>query len=182
MNLKKAPFIRAGLLLIIVAMLFYMPTREFFKITIVMAVPAVLVLVFMKNKIRFSALWFMGIILLVCISSGYIYMLKGLPQQIATQRIVIDGTTLLAEGKYAQAFNKFSELGDYSDIETMNEKLELVNKEKQSDNMLKEAEKLITAGELESAGILLESIPPGTKAHQKAVALLESLEGEGSNG
>lgn len=182
MNSEKAPFIRVGLFIVIVIMLIYMPTREFLKMTFMMAVPAVFVLIFMKNKRRFSIAWIAGIILLVCIGGGYIYMLKGLPQQIATHRIVIDGTALLSEGKYELAFNKFSELEEYGETKTMNEKLDMVNKEKQADNILKEAEKLLTAGEYESATILLESVPSGTRAHQKAADLLKSLEGGKNNG
>ena len=50
MNPRLAPFIRVGGLIVLVLMLFHLPTREFLKVTFMLGIPFVFALAFMKKS------------------------------------------------------------------------------------------------------------------------------------
>jgi len=175
MDAGKAPFIRVGLFIIVAAMLLYMPIREFLKITFMLGIPFVFILAFMKKKPRYSIFWIISLLLLAGITGGYLYMLKGLPEQIVTHQIVIDGTTLMSEGRYDEAIAEFTKLEQYNDINTMNKKVMAVEKEKESAVLLKEAKEMINKSNKDKALELLEKVPSGTGSHAEASSLIKSL-------
>ncbi len=176
MNPNLIPFIRVGAFIALAAMLLYLPTREFLKTTFMLGIPFIFILAFMKKTRRYSLPWITAIILAVVTVGGYIYMLTDLPQRIATHQIVIDGTALLTDGEYEAAADKFSELEQYGDINTMDEKLALVEKEKDAAFLLEQAKVLVQSGEKDQALVLLESVPSDTRAHKEAAGLIKTLE------
>ncbi len=175
MNPKLAPFIRVGGFIALVAMLLYLPTREFLKTTFMLGIPFIFILAFMRKQSRYSLPWIIAIVLAAVTVGGYIYMLTGLPERIATHQIVIDGTVLLSEGKYYDAAEKFGELEQYGDLNTMEKKLALVEKEKDAVRLLEQAKVMINAGEKDEALVLLESVPSDTRAHKEAASLIKTL-------
>ncbi|MDD3895378.1 MAG: hypothetical protein PHU36_10250, partial [Syntrophomonadaceae bacterium] len=100
MEKSKAPFIRVGGFIIIVALLLYLPTREFLKMTFMLGMPLVLFLVVMKKNNKYSPLWIMSALVIILITGVYVYSLTTLPDRIETRRIVIEGEVLLADGKF----------------------------------------------------------------------------------
>ncbi len=175
MNPKLAPFIRVGGFIALAAMLLYLPTREFLKTTFMLGIPFIFILAFMRKQSRYSLPWIIAIILTAITVGGYIYMLTDLPERIATHQIVIDGTSLLTEGKYEDAAEKFSELEQYGDLNTMEKKLALVEKEKEASRLLEQAKVLIYAGEKDEALVLLKSISSGTRASNETARLIKTL-------
>ena len=176
MNPNLAPFIRLGAFIALVAMLLYLPTREFLKTTFMLGIPFVFILSYMRKTRKYSLPWIIAIVLAAVTVGGYIYMLTGLPQRIATHQIVIEGTALLTDGKYDAAAHKFSELEQYGDVDTMDEKLALVEKEKDAARLLEQAKALVKSGEKDKALVLLEAVPANTRAHQEAARLTKKLE------
>ncbi len=176
MNPKLLPFIRVGGFIGLVAMLLYLPTRELLKTTFMLGIPFVFILAFMKKTRRYSLPWIISLVLLAVTAGGYIYILSDLPQRIATRQIVMDGTGLLAEGKYDDAAKKFSELEQCGEERTMDEKLALVEKEKKANRLLEQARVLINTGEKDKALLLLESVSSETRAHQEAARLIKTLQ------
>ncbi|KUG03674.1 hypothetical protein ASZ90_018919 [hydrocarbon metagenome] len=176
MNPNLAPFIRLGAFIALVAMLLYLPTREFLKTTFMLGIPFVFILAYMRKARKYSLPWIIAIVLVVVTVGGYIYMLTGLPQRIATHQIVIEGTALLTDGKYDDAAHKFSELEHYGDVNTMDEKLALVEKEQDAARLLEQAKALVKSGEKDKALVLLQAVPSDTRAHQEASRLIRNLE------
>lgn len=176
MNPRLAPFIRVGVFIVLAAMLLHLPTREFLKTTFMLGIPFFFILAFMRKTRRYSLPWMIAIVLAVVTVGGYIYMLTGLPQRIAAHQIVIDGTGLLTDGEYDEAEQKFGELEQYGDINTMNKKLALLEKEKEAAHLLQQAKALIKAGEEGKALALLETVPSDTRSHQEAARLIKTLE------
>ncbi len=179
MNSNSAPFIRVGLFIALVAMLLYLPTREFLKTTFMLGIPLVFILAFMKKTRKYSLPWMIALLLTVVTVGGYIYLLTDLPHRIATHQIVIDGTALLTDGEYAVAAQKFSELEQYGDVLTMNKKLAWVEKEKDAATLLEQAKVLIQRGEKDKALSLLESVSSDTRVYKEAARLIKTLKGVG---
>ena len=175
MNPRLAPFIRVGGLIVLVLMLFHLPTREFLKVTFMLGIPFVFALAFMKKSSKYSLGWFATLFLVLMVVGFYLYMLTGLPQRITLHEIEIDATVLLTEGKFDEAQEKFSEMEPYVSPETLNKKYTLVEKEKDAALKVEEAGELMEAGEKEKARQLLESVPYDSMAQREAARLLKTL-------
>jgi len=173
MNTWKGPYLRAGLVVLAIMMLFWMPTREFLKLTFMIGIPFIFILGFMLKKERYSLPWIISMVLLVGIVGGYGYLLTDLPERIETRRIISQGAALMAEGKYDQAINEYRKLEALGRGEKMNEEIEAARKEKTAKEALTEAKRLIKAGKPEQAKRILESIPGDTRAGGEAEDLLD---------
>lgn len=173
MDTWKGPYIRVGLVVLVVIMLAWMPTREFLKLTFMVGIPFIFILGFMMKKQRYSIPWVISLVLLIGIVAGYGYLLTDLPDRIETKRIVSLGATLMAEGKYDQAIKEYRKLEALGRSKKMNEKIESAKKEKFSAEALAEAKRLIKAGKPEQAKKVLESIPLDSRAGTEAKDLLD---------
>lgn len=173
MNTWKGPYIRVLLVAVAIAMLAWMPTREFLKLTFIVGIPFIFVLGFMSKKERYSIPWIISLVLLLAILSGYGYLLTDLPERIETRRIITQGGTMVAEGKYDQAISEYRKLGELGRSEKMKEKIEVAQREKAADASLGEARQLIKAGKPEQAKKILETIPANTRAGRQAQKLLK---------
>lgn len=175
MNPRLAPFVRVGALIIFIIMLTNLSTREFLKTTFIMGIPFIFALGFMKKSHRYSLRWVIGLIIVLAAVGGYIGMLTTLPQRIATHQIVIDGHVLMTDGKFDEATEKFSELERYGEIETRDDKIALVEKERAAAQKVKQAEELIGEGQMGQARELLETVPSDSRSYKDAARLLKTL-------
>ena len=173
MNTWKGPYIRVGLVALVIGLLAWMPTREFLKLTFMVGIPFIFILGFMLKRERYSAAWIISLVLLIGITAGYGYLLTDLPERIEARRIISQGAALVAEGKYDQAINEYRHLEDLGRSEKMKEKIEAAQTEKAASEALSKGKALIKAGKPEQARRVLESIPPGTRAGREAKELLE---------
>jgi len=71
MDSRKVPFIRLFLVAAVLAMLFYMPTREFLKITFMLGIPFIFLLGYMMRQKKYSITWITASIVLIVILAGY---------------------------------------------------------------------------------------------------------------
>ncbi|MEN6349866.1 MAG: hypothetical protein ABFD08_10780 [Syntrophomonas sp.] len=168
MDRKKAPLLRLLVAVVFFAMILYMPTREFLKVTFMLGIPFVFLLAYWKKKERYSVPWIVSLLLLLVVCGGYVYMLTQLPERIEIHRIVVNGGVLVAEGKYDQAINEYKKLEKLGKKEEMQEKISNAEKEKNASSQLYQARKLIVEGQTEQARKVLDSIPKGTRAYQDA--------------
>ncbi|HNX29853.1 MAG TPA: hypothetical protein PKN87_10665 [Syntrophomonadaceae bacterium] len=175
MESSKAPLIRVGGTIIIIALLLYMPTREFLKMTFILGIPFVLFLVLMKKNKKYSFLWLVAVVCLFLVAGFYIYSLTTLPERIETRHIIITGEGLIADGKYDEAVANYRQLEKIGEIDKMNKKIARVEAEREADNLVEEARILIEAGNDEAAREVLLKIPSDTRAAQEAVKLLREL-------
>lgn len=167
---RRGPFIRVGLFIIAAAMLLYMPTREFLKLTFMLGIPFIFVLVFMKKVRKFSPIWFVLLLMLIGVSTGYVYRLMDLPQHIAVRQIVIDGGTLMAAEKYDEAVAVYRQLEAY-DIDEMNEKIQKAENDKKAMEQVKKAKQFKEAGQIPEAIKALNDVPEGTRYSSEASSL-----------
>ncbi len=175
MNPRLAPLLRVGGLIVLILMLLHLPTREFLKVTFILGIPFVFALAFLKKSSKYSLRWFAALVLILLVVGGYLYMLNGLPERIALHQIEIDGAVLLTEGKFDEAWDKFSEMEPYVNDETLNKKLAQVEKEREAFLKVEKAQELMEAGEGEQAQEILESVPSDSMAKQEAARMLKIL-------
>ncbi|MGE5392032.1 MAG: hypothetical protein ACM3PE_13320 [Deltaproteobacteria bacterium] len=173
MDTWKRPYIRSGLVVLVIIMLAWLPTREFLKLTFMVGIPFIFILGFMLKKERYSFPWVVSLVLLIGIVGGYGYLLTDLPERIETRRIISQGAGLMAEGKYDQAIKEYRKLEALGRTAKMNEKIETARKEKAAQEALTEAKRLIKAGKPEQAKKVLEAIPEDTRAGGEAEDLLD---------
>ncbi len=176
MTTLKSPYIRVLLLAVGIALVAWMPTREFLKITFMLGIPFVFVLGFMGRKERYSLPWIISLVLLLTTMAGYVFLLIGLPDRIETRRIISEGGALVAEGKYDQAINQYHQLAGLGRSEQMKEKIHLAEQERAGARLLQEARDLLKVGKREQAKKMLGTIPAGTRAARQANELHQSLD------
>lgn len=174
-QLLKKPSARIALAALIIAMLLYLPTREFLKITSIMGVPLVFLMIFMGKQRRYSFSWIAAIMVLFILLGGYGYMLFHLPDKIEVRRITTQGMTLVANGKYDAAIAEYRKLEKLHRHEQMVAKVEEVEIEKRAHRDIALAQQLIKAGDYEEARKMLEAIPERTWAAKDAANLLKSI-------
>ena len=118
-NPRKAPnyFLRRLLVVIIllgiVALFFYGPTREFVKTTVMLGMTALVGWSYRRRFIRFSWTWWVSTIILLTLIAGYVFMLLGLPERIAVKSIEREAGIYLVQGQYDRAIEKYRELERY---------------------------------------------------------------------
>lgn len=176
MENTKAPFIRLGIVVIVIGLLLYLPTREFLKMTFMLGIPFVLFLALMKRNKKYSVLWFLSIVLLIMVTGLYLYSLTTLPERIETRRIVMKGEGLVADGKYDEAIASYRQLAKVGETDKMNEKIARVEAERKAEEMVEEAKQLIAAEKDEAARKVLQQVPADTRAARQAVKLLRELD------
>lgn len=160
--------IRWTVLLIVGAMLFFLPTREFLKTTFMLGMPFILVLGYMVKKRRYSLPFMVALALLVVIGCGYGFMLYTLPERVEARRIVMEGSELLGQGRYDEAIQRYRGLEALGRSDDMKERIAHVEKEAQAAQLLSQAEALHQIGQREQALDLLEAIPNGTRSSGRA--------------
>lgn len=176
MSDPRGPFIRAASLIIIAALLLYLPTREFLKVTFILGIPFILFAALMKRNVRYSPLWIVSALGLLLVAGFYFYTLSYLPERIETRRIIMDGERLLAEEKYDEAEANYRKLGPMGEINKMNDKISRVESEKLGKELVGEARELMAAGDQEKARETLQKVPSDTRAAQEAVKMLRTLQ------
>ncbi len=154
-----------------IAMLFYLPTREFLKVTFMAGIPFIFAWGFMSRQRRYSLPWVLAGIVILASLGGYGYLLVNLPERIQTRAIISEGGALVAEGKYDQAINEYKKLEEIGQTQKMQEKIQIAEKEKKANQQLVLARQLIKAGRLDDAKKTIESIPPDTRAAREAKKL-----------
>jgi tetratricopeptide (TPR) repeat protein len=169
------PIFRIICLLLLALMLLYLPTREFLKITIFMAIPFIFVLGFRRKPQASSVIRGLSVFLLLIIIGIYGYLIFQLPERIETRRIITQGGSLVAEGKYDQAIKVYSKLKELGQNEKMKEKIQEAEKEKTAAALLEDAQNLMAKGNQEEALIILKKIPPGTRAANKATKIISEI-------
>lgn len=175
MSDPRGPLIRVGSVIIIVALLLYLPTREFLKMTFMLGIPFVLFLVLMKKNYRYSPLWTLSILGLVLTAGFYFYSLTTLPDRIETRRIIMEGERLLADEKYDEAIANYRKLEQTGEIDKMNDRLSRAEAEKEGNRLIQEANEWIAAGDNEKAREILEEVPAETWAAQEAAELMRAM-------
>ncbi len=173
----RSPFFRVGIAAAIILMIFSLPAREFLKLTFMCGIPFIVFLHFAVHKPKFLLIRIISIIALVGITGGYIYMLTDLPERIETNRIISEGATLVAEGKYEDAISRYQELEKLDRSEKMHKKIAEARREEAASNSLAEAKKLLQEGNQAAAIKRLNSIPDNTRAAREAKRILKDFRG-----
>lgn len=176
MSDPRGPLIRVGSVIIIAALLLYLPTREFLKMTFMLGIPFVLFLVLMKKNYKHSPLWILSIIGLVLTVGFYFYSLTTLPDRIETRRIIMDGERLLADEKYDEAIANYRRLEHTGELDKMNDRIARAEAEKEGKRLIREANEWIAAGDHVKAREILEEVPAETWASQEAAKLLRTID------
>jgi len=156
-------------------MLAWMPAREFLKITFIMGIPFIFALGFMMRRRPYSFPWVLSALVMLVSVGGYIYFLTDLPERIETRRIITQGGTLVAEGKYDQAINEYRKLAPLGRTQKMHEKIAAAEKERKADQQLQKARKLLREGREQEAQAILKAIDATTRAGVEAKKLKAGL-------
>lgn len=175
MNNKKNPYIRVPLVILAGVMLYFMPTREFLKLTCLLGIPFIFLLGFMVKQPRYSWKWYILAAGLLVILGVYGYYLVHLPERIQVREIITSGATLVANGQYDEAIAKYEQLEKLGKPEKMEEKIMEAQTEKEAHQQLETACQQIEIGNTEEAREILAGIPSNTRAGQEARKLLKSL-------
>lgn len=174
-NIFKTPLLRVLVVAVVIAMLVYMPTREFLKTTFMLGIPFIFLLGFMVKQPRNSIRWVILAVLVLSVVGGYVYMLTQLPERIEVRRIITEGSGLVAEGKYDAAIAEYRKLEKLDNKIKMAEKIEEVEKEKRAHRDVQLAQQLIKAGDNQEARKMLKAIPGDTRAAGEAKQILKTL-------
>lgn len=176
MEKKRNPYIRVPLAIAVLLMLYYMPTREFLKLTFMLGIPFIALLGLMVKKPRYSWAWNLCAVGLVLVICGYGYQLVHLPQRIQANIIIRNGAVLVTEGRYDEAISIYQQLDELGRSDTMQKKIAVAESEKTAHQQLEYAKELIDSGNLAEARQVLEGIEPHTAAGQEARDVIRTLE------
>lgn len=172
----RTRFIRIAIVMVIILTVFYMPMREFVKVTLLFGIPFIIFMRFISKKSAYPLGWVISLIGLLVVGAGYIYMLSNLPERIETRKIVSEGAALVAEGKYDQAITLYRNLEKVNQKAEMQEKIAEAEREKQAYIILTEAKAFLHKGDREEALNRIDTIPENTKAAREARRILEEFE------
>jgi len=172
-NLK--PYIRLLVVIAVGFMLYYMPTREFLKITFMLGMPFIFLLGFMVRRPRYSLVWSVCALGLVAGLGLYGYFLVHLPQRVQVREIISNGAGLVAEGHYDEAIEKYKQLENLGKPEQMKQKITEAETEKAAQEQLELARQQINAGNTAEALRIIDAIPGNTRAGREAGKLKESI-------
>lgn len=175
MKFIKSPWVRLILLLLLVASLFYLPTREFLKVTGMLGIPAVFLAGFMHKQEKHSLQWRVAALCLVALGGTYLYLMVHLPERIEVRRIIASGSVLIQQGQYDRAIAEYSKLEKLGKTEKMQTKIEDAEREKKAQRDLELAKQMVNNGDYDEARKLIEAIPRKTRAGGEAARLLESI-------
>lgn len=179
MENNRAPFIRLGIAAAAIILLLYLPTREFLKMTFILGIPFVLFLALMRRNVKYSFLWFVSVLLLLGVTGLYIYSLTTLPDRIETRKILMNGESLLADGKYDEAIEQYRQLEQTGETNKMNDKIARVVEEKNAEASVETARQLMAEGQYDAAQDILQGVPADTRAAQQAVKLMREIKQKG---
>lgn len=171
----RSRFIKIVLVLASLAMLFFIPTREFLKITFFMGIPFLLFYTFMGKQRRYSMLWILSGLLVLSVLLMYGNLMIHLPERIEIREIITEGGTLVAEGKYDAAIQRYQQLEKLGQKEKMEEKIATARLEKEAQQQLELAQQKMAVGDKEAAREIIKKIPPSTRAAVKARELRSEL-------
>jgi hypothetical protein len=175
-SLFNKPIIRITIVLVGIAMLIYLPTREFLKITCMTGVPVVFLILYLGKQIRYSFTWVSAMILLLAFLGGYGYLLVNLPERVEVRRITVEGRDLVEAGKYDAAIAEYRKLEKLGKTDEMNDKIQEVEREKSAHRDVELAKQLVKVKDYQEARKLLENIPTKTPvAYRDAGKLLKSI-------
>ncbi len=175
MDSRKLALIKRLSVVLVIAMLFYMPTREFLKITFMLGIPFIFLLGYMIRQKKYSPMWIVSLIVIISMIGAYGYLLTQLPERIETRSIITEGGVLVAEERYDEAIEKYRQLEPIGQKSKMNEKIKEAEKEKEASVLLNQATELIKIGDKVQAKKILDSIPAGTRASREAGKLKKSI-------
>ena len=175
MSKERNPYIRVPLAIAFIAMLFFMPTREFLKATFLLGIPFIFILGFMVKRPRYSWAWNLAALLLLGVVVVYGYTLIHLPERIQVHRIVSNGAGLVAEGRFDEAIAEYEKLNDLDQGERMQKEIAEAQKEKEARQQLIRAQELLNSGNQEEARRILEAIPAETRAGLEATKIRQNL-------
>ena len=175
MSKERNPYIRVPLAIAFIAMLFFMPTREFLKTTFLLGIPFIFILGFMVKRPRYSWGWNLAALLLLAVVVVYGYSLIHLPERIQVHRIVSNGAGLVAEGRFDEAIAEYEKLDELDQSERMQKEIAEAQKEKDARQQLVRAQELLNSGNQEEARRILETIPAETRAGLEAVKIRQEL-------
>jgi hypothetical protein len=173
-NLK--PYLRLLLIITVVVMLYFIPTREFLKTTFMLGMPFVFILGFMVRRPRYSLSWSICALGLLLVLGAYAYNLIHLPERIEVKKIISSGAALVAEGHYDAAIEKFADLEKLGKPEQMKEKINEARTEKEAHQQLEMARQFIEAGKKDEAKGIIDALPANTRAARESRSLRKSLE------
>lgn len=176
MDKKRNPYIRVPLVIAAGVMLYFMPTREFLKLTFLLGIPFIFIMGFMVKKPRYSLGWNVCVAGLLVLLGVYGYYLIHLPERIQVREIITSGATLVANGQYDEAIAKFERLESLGKAEQMKEKIMEAQTEKDAHQQLEKARQQIEVGNKEEAQKIIEELPPKTRAAQEAKQLLKTID------
>jgi len=172
-NLK--PYMRLMVVIALGFMLYYMPTREFLKITFILGMPFIFLLGFMIKRPRYSLVWSICALGLAVVLGLYAYSLVHLPQRVQIREIVSNGAGLVAEGHFDEAIEKYKQLEQLGKPEEMKQKILEAQTEKNAREQLELARQQINAGNKSEALKIIDAIPGNTRAGREASKLRESI-------
>lgn len=175
MKYLKKPWVKLTILVLLIASLFYLPTREFLKITGILGMPFVFVAGFMNKQTKRSLKWNMAALCLVVLGGGYVYSMIQLPERIEIRRITAHGSVLIQEGQYDSAIAEYSKLEKLGKTDKMKAKIEDAERAKKGQRDIELARQLIKKGDYDEARKLIEAIPRKTNAASEAAKILKSI-------
>lgn len=140
-----------------------------------MGIPFLLFYYFMSRQPRYSLLWIISGISVLAVLLFYGYLLLHLPERIESREIISQGGTLVAEGKYDQAIEKYQQLEKLGQKAKMEDKISQARLEKSAQQQLDLAREKLAAGDKQGAREIIEKIPPGTRAAGQARGLRSKL-------
>lgn len=176
MNNNRNPYIRVPIAIAIIVMLFFLPTREFLKMTFILGIPFIFVLGYMIKQPRYSWSWNLCAVILLAVTGIYVYGLIHLPERVEVHYIVANGAGLVAEGKYDEAIALYERLDDLGQPDRMVKEIDKAQHEKEAHLQLDQAQDLIANGQVEEARQVLDGIATDTRAGIEAQKITKKLQ------
>lgn len=176
MSNNRNPYIRVPVAIAIIIMLFFLPTREFLKMTFILGIPFIFVLGYMIKRPRYSWSWNICAVILLAVIGIYVYGLIHLPERIEVRYIVSNGAGLVAEGKFDEAIALYERLDDLGQPDRMQKEINKAQHEKEAHLQLEQAQDLIANGKTEEARQVLDSIAADTRAGVEAQKIKKKLQ------
>lgn len=170
------PWLRLLVVFALFAMLFFVPTREFLKLTFMLGIPLLLGLVLMRRQPRRNILWAVGLALSLAVFGFYLYSLTDLPQRVAVRYVVMEGASLKADGRYDEAIAVYNELYDLDRASKADREIAHCEAEKAAQQGLERVSALLEAGDAEAARAVIQDLPEGTRAQVEAQRMLRQWE------
>ncbi|NLN87718.1 MAG: hypothetical protein GX133_09020 [Syntrophomonadaceae bacterium] len=175
MSKEKNPYIRVPLAIAFIAMLFFLPTREFLKLTFLLGCPFILILGYMVKRPRYSLTWILAGLLLLPIVGYYVYSLIHLPERVQVHAIISEGAGLVAEGRFDEAIAEYEKLEEFGHVDRMEKAIAKAERERDARQQLIQAQELLNSGHEGEARKILEAIPVESRAGQEASKILRGL-------